>query len=269
MQDIRDTLFEPIANTQFTAEVIVEREGCLSGVALAQQAVLDVGARVDFLKTDGSAVQQNERIACITGTPKQIAVLEERLMGLVCKYSGVATAARQAVQLAGGKARVVSGSWKKMPPQIKEGLRQAVANGGASYRISTSPMLYIDKNYLNMFGSIPAALSAAGRLAGLNISMQVRGITAGIEQETQMALEGGCGILMVDTGNPNDLARCIETANRLHMRDKAEIAYSGNILLEDIPALVHNLGPDILCIGKAIVDAPMIDMKLNVTGRAG
>jgi len=68
---------------------------------------------------------------------------------------------------------------------------------------------------------------------------------------------------MVDTGNRVDLARCLQKINELHARNDVKLAFAGNVKCRDIPELAR-LGADILCIGKEIVDAPLLDLKLDV-----
>ena len=45
-------------------------------------------------------------------------------------------------------------------------------------------------------------------------------------------------------------------------RGHIKVAFAGNVKLTDIPELSERA--DILCIGKEIVDAPLLDWKLDV-----
>ena len=84
-----------------------------------------------------------------------------------------------------------------------------------------------------------------------------------MEEETRQALNGGAGVFMVDTGRIEDLRRCrtvLETSGR---RGEVQLAYAGGVKLTDIPQLTEER-LDILCIGKQIVDAQLLDMKLDV-----
>ena len=42
-----------------------------------------------------------------------------------------------------------------------------------------------------------------------------------------------------------------------------QLAYAGGVKLTDIPQLTQER-LDVLCVGKQIVDAPLLDMKLDV-----
>lgn len=263
MGDIRDVLFEEIETKRFRAVLTAERSGVLSGVEEAYACAKELGIDLELCKGEGEEISHGERFGNFLGTPKQIALAEECLIGALAKTSGIATAARTAVQLADGRMQIVSGSWKKMPPLIKQMIRKATASGGAAFRICQPPMVYLDKNFIRMFGSIPAATDACRKLPSSTVVVQIRGMTASVEEETRQALDGGAGILMVDTGEPGDAGRCVRTLESLGGRNKAKVAFAGNVRLTDIPDLAE-LGIDILCIGKEIVDAKLLDLKLDV-----
>ena len=73
----------------------------------------------------------------------------------------------------------------------------------------------------------------------------------------------GADILMVDTGRIEDLESCLAELNRLRAREQVQVAFAGGVKIADIPDLAAR-GMDLLCIGKEIVDAGLLDMKLDV-----
>jgi Nicotinate-nucleotide pyrophosphorylase len=263
MEDIRDTIFKGIADKEFRALLIPERDGCLSGTEEAQRLTGEIGAKLRLFLHEGDKVKAGEPIGEVIAVPKIMAMAEERVIGTLSKFSGIATASQKAVRLAQGKIRIVSGSWKKMPPAIKNGVRQAIVAGGASFRISSTPMVYLDKNYIRMLGSIPAALESVRGCGDLAKVIQIKGKEDSIEEETKQAVENGCSILMVDTGNLEDVVRCTKKIEKMGMSGKLQIAFAGGVKLEDIPKFI-DYGIDMLCIGKEIVDAPLLDIKMDV-----
>ena len=68
---------------------------------------------------------------------------------------------------------------------------------------------------------------------------------------------------MVDTGRLEDLRRCRAVLEASGRRGEVQLAYAGEVKLTDIPQLVQER-LDVLCIGKQIVDAQLLDMKLDV-----
>ncbi len=263
LNDIRDTLFFKIKEKKFSAVLTAERCGILSGVNVAYTVADEIGVSLKICKKEGDLLNHNEVFAHLTGTPKQIAIAEECLIGTLAKASGIATAASTAVQLANHHFTICSGSWKKMPMEIKHLVRSAVVAGGATFRICNQPMVYIDKNFIRMFGSIPAAIQACQTFPDSKIVMQIKGLTGTIEEETKMALRGNCHTLMIDTGKLEDVRCCYDTVLKCGKAGKVVIGYAKGIRIRDIPELI-NEPIDVLCIGKEIVDAPLLDMKLDV-----
>ncbi len=258
--DIRDAIFASLCGRRFTANLTSTAGGVLAGVAAAEAQAETVGLHLKWTCAEGDWLSPGTVVGTVTGGARAIAMGEERLLGCLCKASGIATSARRAMELANGRVRVVSGSWKKMPPELKLMVRQAVATGGMPSRILDVPFIYLDKNYVRMLGGIAATLAAVRDMAGVKV-IQVRGEETTVATETARACQGGAGVVMVDTGNQDDALAALEVAAAY---PKVQIAFAGGIRHEDIPALA-NLGVHILDIGITIVDAPLLDMKLDVT----
>jgi len=265
MQDIRDILFRDIEAQKFRAVLIAERDGILSGVDEAVKTAQELGVEWNSDCREGDRLFAGRIFAELIAVPKQLAMAEERIIGTLSKTSGIATSARRAVELADGELEIVSGSWKKMPPCIKNMVRLAITTGGASFRICEPPMLYMDKNFITMLGSVKSALFSASEMTNVTKIVQIRGLHPSVEVETREALAGGASILMVDTGNLDDVDVCQRVLADMKMREHVRVAFAGNVKIADIPSLGKR-GIDKLCIGKEIVDAPLLDMKLNVVG---
>lgn len=264
MIDIRDTIFRDIENRDFKAFATVEGNGYLSGVDEAMKIAEELGVKMTMLKGEGEEIHKGEKIFEIVGKPKQIAISEERIMGSLCKYSGIATAARRAVNLAKGKTRIVCGSVKKMPFEIKVNARKSIESGGAHVRIIDSPMVYLDKNYVAMLGSIKNALESVSEFPELVKVIQLKGSMQSIAKETREAIEYGANLLMVDTGKVEDLEECVLEIEKLKKSDDVQVSFSGSVKIDDIPFLLSKYKIDALCIGREIIDAPLLDMKIDV-----
>lgn len=265
--DIRDLLFQGVGDRTFTAEVRAQSEGLLSGVASLREKGEDIGVRFLTSLPEGAPLHGGTVVAAFAGTPKQIALCEESLIGLVAKYSGVATAAARAAAGA-GRIRVVCGAWKKMPGDSRQALRRAVTTGGLPTRLADQNFVYLDKNYVRMLGGIRPTLAAALEVGQRVRAIQIRGETAAIGAEAVAAAEAGADILMVDTGRLED-ARAVSAAVRdRHVRERVRIAFSGGLRIEDLAGLQAE-DIDIIDIGRAIIDAPLLDMTLDVAGPYG
>jgi nicotinate-nucleotide pyrophosphorylase (carboxylating) len=81
-----------------------------------------------------------------------------------------------------------------------------------------------------------------------------------------LAFNAGAGVLMVDTGSVEDLCEVVETARRQGFRQRVKIAFGGGVTAQRLEEVVA-AGADIIDIGRAIIDAPIIDFRLDVQQR--
>lgn len=264
MRDIRDDILRGLGEEEVTASIIADDDGIVAETSVAEKEAKKLGLKINRILAEGSQVKQGDEIARFTGNPKQVVMAEDRLIGLMAKPSGIATATRRFVEKAGRRPQIVSGAWKKMPWSQKDVIRRAVAVGGANCRISRDPFLYLDKNYIKMLGGIKESLQAVVDLDGHCLRVvQLKGAYKEIALEACDAVEHGADIIFIDTGRRHDVKRVTDRLNRLGWRDKVKIAFGGNVRLEEIEAL-KELDVDILDIGRQIVDAPLLDMRLEV-----
>lgn len=264
-QDIRDIIFASICDRQYTAHLLTERQGVIAGVKRLQTFLADNKILADIQIADGEQVAAGQVIVSITGTPKQIAVAEEFIVGFLAKPSGLATAVRRAVEAAGPDMNIVCGAWKKMPHEIKHIVREAVTIGGGLFRITDQPFLYLDKNFVRMLGGVEATLKSVSNITDKIKAIQIKGETGNIGAEALAAYNLGAGILMVDTGRQEDVAIVNQVLTEAGCRHKIKLAFAKGIQIEDITTLLGH-GIDVLDIGAAILDAPLLDMKLEVQG---
>jgi nicotinate-nucleotide pyrophosphorylase (carboxylating) len=261
--DIRDVIFQGISEKRINATIWSRDKGIIAGFRRFTSKAEELGISVNSSLCDGDEVGANGTIALIEGTPKQISLAEDSLLGLIAKTSGVATAARKAVVLSGKKMKIVSGGWKKVSHQMKDDIREAVMIGGAGIRIADESFVYLDKNYVRMLGGISPALRSVARFNGRVKVVQIRGETGEISVEAILAVGCGADIVMVDTGNILDLQLVSEALSGEGLRSNVKIAFGGSIQIDDIPRFL-DVDVDILDIGRAIIDAPMLDIRLDV-----
>jgi len=267
MTDIRDEIFKAIISRQVLAKITAQADGILSGAAAAKNEAETLGLKIlDWLE-DGIPITAGDQIATFAGTPKHIAAAEDVLMGHMAKPSGIATAARQFVDNAGARQKIVSGTWKKMPIPMKETIRAAVSVGGAAIRISDTPFVYLDKNYIKILGGIRKGLSAAAGMNGRKRVIQIHGYFMEIASEAIEAAKNGADIIFIDTGNVRDAIAVLRILEENNLRKRVRIAFAGGIRLADLDRL-KRLDIDILDIGRAIVDAPLLDMRMEVVNTA-
>jgi nicotinate-nucleotide pyrophosphorylase (carboxylating) len=265
LRDIRDEILDGIAEQTVIASIIADDDGIVAETTAAEQEAEELGLTTCHILSEGSRVRRGDEVARFYGRPKQIVMAEERLIGLMAKPSGIATAARLFVEKAGGRPVIVSGAWKKMPQLQKDVIRRAILIGGANCRISREPFLYLDKNYIRMLGGIRESLAAINGLKGYAKVVQIKGDYGDVDREACEAVDHGADIIFIDSGRQRDLENVIGRLKQLGCRHRVKIAFGGNIRLEDIEPL-KALDVDILDIGRQIIDAPLLDMRLEVIG---
>ena len=264
--DIREDIFRKTFNRRVTGVLIAEQAGVLSGIQRARHIMGALGLSVASSLKDGSPLEEDQKIVHVTGNPVQIAQAEERLIGALSKFSGIATAAKSALQKANGKFKVVAGGWKKMPFELKEPIQQAIRDGGVNPRMSDEPFIYLDKNYVRMLGGVRKAVEAAEVFKRM-IVIQIRGETMDIAEEAVEAAKAGAHVAMVDTGNHDHLRSVGHTLTKSGLRSQVKIAFAGNIRLDDLEAL-WQFDLDVVDIGYAILDAPCLPMRFDVVAMA-
>ena len=237
-------------------------EGCVAGIPMAKRLAQALGVESSWEKQSGDLVESGEEIASFRGTAEQILKFENLIIGLIGKPSGIATAAWRARKAAEGRIRLICGGWKKHPFPIKEMAREAVAAGGLESRILAPPFLYLDKNFVRVFGGIRQTLEAVASHSVPKV-IQVKGEFSPIAEEAREAIRHGASLIMVDTGCCGDLDEVLRVMKEEKASPRVQTAFAGGIKVEDIPLLVQR-GVDILDIGAAILDAPWLELSYDV-----
>lgn len=260
--DVREELLAAVGPRRVTAALVAGQAGVVAGMAQASREADRLGLSFQVMVHDGGAVAPGAEVARLVGSPEQVVRGEEVLLGLLGKPSGIATRTRAFVAEAGERLRVVSGGWKKMPPAMKEMVRDAVGLGGGLARILPVPFVYLDKNWVTLLGGVRRSLEAVGHLQLAKV-LQVKGREGGVGAEACLAAELGAAVVFVDTGREEDAAEAAQALTRRGLRSAVLLAFGGGVTLERLPAL-RRLDLDLLDVGRAIVDAPLLDLRLDV-----
>ncbi|MFQ5762042.1 MAG: hypothetical protein ACE5PO_03315 [Candidatus Bathyarchaeia archaeon] len=263
--DLREHIFRDIKHRRITARIQVLDDGVIAGVKRAQKAASRLGLKAAFHVKDGSQVKRGQFVADLVGDPKSMAMAEDLLLGFLAKPSGIATACRRAVLAAEGKVKIVSHARKKIPLSMRTIVAEAVTAGGGHLRISDKPLLYLDKNYVRMFGSVSDTLKSTAHIHGRVRAVQLKGQMMDIATEALETAAAGADILMVDTGRVEDVKTVVEALEAKGLKHEVKVAFAGDMRVSDVPRLL-DVGVDIIEIGRDILDAPMLDFRLDVTG---
>ncbi len=265
-KDIRDRIFVKVRSNKYKAQISAQGDGILSGMEFLERACKKLGIHIKMCKKKGVRVKISDIVATLEGNAKQMVLGEEELIGWVSKASGIATAAWRAKRSVAKGQKVVCGAWKKMPLPVKRLVRQAVADGGIQYHIAEKPFLYMDKNYIKILGGIRNTLQSVRNLKGHTLVIQLKGKSKDLVRAAVFSAKKGCDIIMIDTGKKNDIKRIDYELKAKGLRSGVQIAFGGNIGIGDLEKL-KKMPVEIIDIGRAIVDAPLLDMRMDVTER--
>lgn len=266
--DIRSYLFEPADGKVFSGRLTAAEAGILAGMAYAVSRASDLRLEITHSLPDGSRLLPGSCVLKLRGTAEQMARAEEELLACVGKPSGVATAAASFVALADGQVRIACGAWKKVASEVRKSLRESIAIGGAGVRLVNEPFVYLDKNFVRMLSGIPESVARARSIEGRVVVVQIRGETGPIGDEALEAFRAGAGVLMVDTGRLEDLGAVLGAAELHGFRDRVRIAFGGGVNRERMEEVIA-AGPDIVDIGRAIIDARLLDFRFDVESNSG
>jgi nicotinate-nucleotide pyrophosphorylase (carboxylating) len=68
---------------------------------------------------------------------------------------------------------------------------------------------------------------------------------------------------MVDTGKTEDLNRVVLASEKEAWRNNVKIAFAGSVSKDELETIIM-MGADIVDVGRSIIDAPIMDFKLDV-----
>ncbi len=261
--DVRDALLAPVAGRRFRLEITARQPLVVAGSRRLAARARELELAVEWVAEEGAHLAAGACVCRAVGLASQVARAEEQLLGFVGKASGVATAAAELVALARGRARIVCGAWKKVPAEVRADLRQAVALTGAGTRMLDRPFVYLDKNHVRMLGGVAPAVRHARSLEGRAVVVQLRGETGPIADEAEAAAGEGADLLMIDTGELADLAATAERVRTRLPAGTAVLAFGGGVTAATLPAVIA-AGAEVVDVGRAILDAPLIDFRLDV-----
>ena len=262
MADIPALLLSGYSRSRVTAQLVAVEPGVAAGCGEMVAEARALGLRVRSSVSTGMRLSAGQALAELYGPPLEVLKAEDRLLGMVGKFCGVARAASLAKDLA-GRVRVVCGGWKKMPLELKHGLRRALEAGGIQTRIIDTPMVYLSKNHLRVLGSVRRAMEAALAIPGRDVVIQICGETGPIHLEAREAAALGAKVVFVDTGRLDDLNAVAGNLRDMGLRGGVELAFAGGITLEDLPGLAK-ADLDAVDMGRALIDAPLLDLRYRV-----
>ena len=233
-----------------------KESGVLCGIDIARRTFELVGGEVAFVKkkADGDLLEKGDIVAEISGNAASILMGERTALNLMQRASGIATAARRAMQAVEGTRARITDTRKTMPGLRKLDKYAVRAAGAVNHRFSLSDGILIKDNHIAAAGGIAPAVRAAKRKAPhtLKVEVEVESLD-GLRE----ALEAGADIIMLDNMSCALMREAVEiTAGR------AVLEASGNMGERDL-AEVAATGVDLISIGGLTHSVKALDISLK------
>lgn len=241
---------------------LVARERLIvAGLPIAREVFRQVDPAVAFREAcrDGDECPPGQTVATVEGSARSILAGERTALNFLQRMSGIATATRRAVALAGGTGVQISDT-RKTAPLLRPFDKYAVrAGGGTSHRAGLFDAVLIKDNHCRLAGGVGEAVRGARRrLRDEASNLPGIEVEAGTLAEVREALDAGADGILLDNMDRGALASAIALA-----RGRAFLEVSGGVREEDIPFLAA-LGVDRISLGSLTHSVRAADLALDV-----
>lgn len=242
-----------------TADVIARSSGIVAGLPVAV-AVFDRvvdGVRIDQHRRDGDRVSRGDVLLTVAGSVQRLLTAERTMLNLLCRASGVATAARAwADELAGTGAVVLD--TRKTTPGLRALEKYAVrCGGGTNKRLGLYDVAMIKDNHIVAAGGVAAAFEAVLRtFPGIDIQVEVSTVDMAVE-----AVRAGATFLLCDNMPPDELRGVVAAVG-----PAVELEATGGLTLARAREYADT-GVHYLSVGALTHSAPILDIAMDLRGR--
>ncbi|MGZ8195362.1 MAG: carboxylating nicotinate-nucleotide diphosphorylase [Methylosarcina sp.] len=259
---------EDIGNGDITAAIIPESVNAEAEVITREAMVLcgqdwfnavftnlTAHVRIDWLVTEGTAVEANTTLCKLAGPARALLTGERTALNWLQTLSATATVARRySDAVKGTRCKVLD--TRKTLPGLRRAQKYAVACGGCyNHRMGLYDGILIKENHILAAGSISAAILAARDLSRVPVEVEVE-----VESLTQLteAIAAQPDRIMLDNFNLEDLRAAVKMTG-----GSIELEASGNIDLDNIRAVAET-GVDYISIGALTKHIKAIDLSMRI-----
>lgn len=242
------------------AQLLVKDTGILAGIELAGEIfhIVDPELKLSVFLADGSAVKPGDVAFEVEGSAVSILTAERLVLNCMQRMSGVATKAREIVNLLKGtKAQVLD--TRKTTPGMRYLEKWAVRiGGGVNHRFGLYDMILIKDNHVDYSGGIREAIEKthqylAQRDKKLAIEIEVRNLA-----ELNEVLEtGGVDRILLDNFKFADLREAVKTISNKYVTEA-----SGGITIKNIRQYAE-CGVDFISVGALTHSVRSLDLSLK------
>jgi len=249
------------ADTRATGRLVARQDLVLAGLPIAREVfrTLDHGLEFESLKRDGDVVGAGTCVAHVCGLARSILRGERTALNFLMRMSGIATAARAAVdEIAGTAARILD--TRKTAPGLRDLDKYAVAAGGAAnHRRGLYDEVMIKDTHLRAAPSITVAVERArahGHATEI-ITVEVRDLV-----QLREAMAAGAGRVLLDNMDLQTMAEAVRISGGRVVLEASGGLSPGNL------RRVAETGVDFMSLGWLTHSAPAADLAMELETRS-
>ena len=245
------------ADQQTRATLITREQAILCGKPWFEACfkTLDPLVKISWCAEEGDRVQANATLCEIHGNARALLSAERPALNFLQTLSAVATTTQQYVDaVVGTDAQIMD--TRKTLPGLRIAQKYAVKiGGGLNQRIGLFDGILIKENHIAAAGGIKAALDAAQRKTGADVSIQIE-----VESmdELQQALDAGAKLILLDNFSIEQMREAVRITQQ-----RAALEASGGITLDNVRAIADT-GVTRISIGGLTKHVRAIDLSLRI-----
>jgi nicotinate-nucleotide pyrophosphorylase (carboxylating) len=247
------------------ARLLVKDHGVLAGIELAGIILrkVDPSIELEFLLADGQAASPGQVAFTAHGNARAILQGERLLLNCMQRMSGIATLARQAVELLAGTNTQILDT-RKTTPNFRLMEKWAVhIGGGRNHRFGLFDMMMLKDNHNDYAGGIGPAMTAAlayreqlAQQTGqprLRLEVEARNLA----EVAEILAVGGADVIMLDNMSLDHMAQAVQLIGGGSLTEA-----SGGLTLEQLPAVAAT-GVNFISMGALTHSARNLDLSLK------
>lgn len=244
-----------------TAQIISKDTGVLAGINISKKLFESRGIEILSHMDDGCEIRKGDVLMSVHGNARDILLIERSALNLLMRMSGVASAAKEYVDLV--KGNVIIAGTRKTQPAIGKFDKFALQIGGAdTHRFCLDDMVLIKDNHIAIVGTPLDALKRAKKNVSFSkkIEIEVETLDDAVE-----CVREGADIVMLDNMDSSQVKHVLDKLSAEKIRDNSLIEVSGGINKDNILDYV-DLGVDIISIGALTHSSRSLDFSLKING---
>jgi nicotinate-nucleotide pyrophosphorylase (carboxylating) len=237
--------------------IVAKQDLVIAGLQVAEQVFRLLEPKITFEArcADGTRVASGITVASIEGTLAALLKGERTALNFLQRMSGVATQARDYVEMVAGTP-VTLVDTRKTTPGWRVLEKYAVRMGGAhNHRMGLYDGVLIKDNHIAVCGSIAKAVKQVRRAISHLVKVEVEASTL---DEVEAALAAGADIIMLDNMDLEQIRRAVEV-----IEQRALVEVSGGVTRQRLKALAHT-GVDLISIGALTHSAVAVDLSMTI-----